>query len=136
MIRALQATRKFSKWAAATHTFTENRSAVSLSSSHLHAVRGELFHGACQVSVPLGNKLFKDKVEWTASLPHNSPERYAASVCTELGLDWQDAQVIAAALRQQLLQVAIYSSKIKHSLARAEVWCHPTHSVAFKSFLH
>ena len=55
-----------------------------------------------QVSVILGDRTFRDKVEWSLTAPHNLPERYAASVCSELGLDWQDARAIAAALQQQI----------------------------------
>ncbi len=50
----------------------------------------------------LGDRLFQDKVEWAIALPQNLPERYAASVCSELGLDWQHARAIAGALREQI----------------------------------
>jgi hypothetical protein len=55
-----------------------------------------------QVSVTLGYRTFRDKVEWSLAAPHNTPKRYAASVCSELGLDWLDARAIAGALQQQI----------------------------------
>ena len=55
-----------------------------------------------QVSVPLGDRIFRDRLEWAVGQPHNVPECYAAGVCSELGLDWQDAKAIADAMRQQV----------------------------------
>ncbi|CAL8468764.1 g8305 [Coccomyxa elongata] len=55
-----------------------------------------------EVNVPLGDRIFRDRLEWAVGQPHNLPERYAAGVCSELGLDWQDAKTIVDAMRQQI----------------------------------
>lgn len=63
----------------------------------------------------LGDRIFRDRLEWAVGQPHNLPERYAAGVCSELGLDWQDAKTIADAMRQQIAslpQVSVVLSSV------------------------
>ena len=63
-------------------------------------------HGYCllwpQVEVQLQDQVFCDEVDWDLADPQNTPYRYASAVCYELGLGWDAAAAVAAAVEAQL----------------------------------
>jgi SNF5 / SMARCB1 / INI1 len=59
-------------------------------------------HLAGQVDVPIGVRRLCDEILWDTNDPLNTPEGYASSVCSALGLNWDAALSIRRALQEQL----------------------------------
>ena len=55
-----------------------------------------------QVEAQLQDRVFRDEVDWDLSDPQNTPHKYASAVCYDLGLGWEAAAAIAAAVEEQL----------------------------------
>ncbi len=59
-----------------------------------------------QIGVPVGTRRFCDELLWDANDPQNTPEVYASAVSQELGLNWDAARKIRAAVQEQLRTAA------------------------------
>jgi SNF5 / SMARCB1 / INI1 len=67
-----------------------------------HADACSLYSCATQIDVPVGSKRFRDEALWDANDPLNTPETYASSVSSALGLNWDAALSIRRAVKEQL----------------------------------
>ena len=82
-----------------------------------------VINGACvylckQVEVQLQDQVFQDEMDWDLGDPQNTPWRYAHAVCFDLGLGWDAAAAVAAAVELQLRA----KLEVRHGIAcRLEV---------------
>lgn len=70
---------------------------VSILSDHV-----PLLISSKQLNIHVGNISLMDQFEWDLSEPLNSPEEFALSLCSDLGLGGEFATAIAYSIRGQL----------------------------------
>ena len=87
------------------------------------------FSNMLQIEVPIGRKLFLDELLWDAADPQNTPEGYASSMSSALGLGWDDAQRIRQAVHEQLKVQQACAAPALHALGRAACLLHVQHSL-------
>mmetsp|Transcript_14044 Transcript_14044/g.23856 ORF Transcript_14044/g.23856 Transcript_14044/m.23856 type:complete len:132 (+) Transcript_14044:606-1001(+) len=64
-------------------------------------MEGELLR-VIQLKIRIGNIVLRDKFEWDINNPQNSPEDFAESLCTDLGLGSDFMLPIAHSIREQI----------------------------------
>ena len=69
-----------------------------------------------QVEARIADRIFKDEVEWDLTDPQNTPHSYAHGVCRDLGLSWDFAAAIAAALEQQIAEHEVSNTALDPAL--------------------
>jgi len=74
--------------------------------------------------------MFRDEVNWDLADPQNTPYRYASAVCYELGLGWDAATAVAAAVEAQLQSKSEVCSSMQLALSVYHLRCFPVHHTA------
>ena len=64
-------------------------------------MEGELLK-VIQLNVRIGNVVLRDQFEWDINNPHNSPEDFAESLCSDLGLGAEFMLPVAHSIREQI----------------------------------
>jgi len=55
-----------------------------------------------QLNVRIGNIVLRDQFEWDINNPHNSPEDFSESLCSDLGLGAEFMLPVAHSIREQI----------------------------------
>ena len=78
-------------------------SCIKLSVSHTLRLYYDFFGNFHpQLNIHVGNISLMDQFEWDLSEPQNTPEQFALSLCSDLGLGGEFATAIAYSIRGQL----------------------------------
>ena len=64
-------------------------------------MEGELLK-IIQLNVRIGNIVLRDQFEWDINNPHNSPEDFSESLCSDLGLGPEFMLPVAHSIREQI----------------------------------